>query len=70
MTTERKTLKALREERKWNQIEVAYRVHVSLSTISNLETGRHLPHMKLAQDIAALFGVSLDSIEWVKREGK
>lgn len=70
MSVERKTLRQLRAERQWSREYVAVQVGVSLSTISNLETGRHRPRMDLAEKLAALFGVPLGDIEWVKYEGK
>ena len=63
---ERKTVRQLRQERGWTQLEVAYRVRASMSTIVNLETGKHQPRMDLAQRLAELFEVPLDAIAWGK----
>lgn len=60
----RKTLKELRQERGWSREKVAAAVDVSLTTIANLETGKHEPRMGLARDLARLFGVGLDDIAW------
>lgn len=61
---ERKTLKQLRQERGWSREKVAAGVNVSLTTIANLETGKHEPRMGLARELARLFGVGLDDIAW------
>jgi DNA-binding XRE family transcriptional regulator len=48
------------------QMDLAVRLGVSLSTVTNLESGRHQPRMELARKIADMFGVTIDSIEWPK----
>lgn len=64
MTNERKTVKQLREERGWKQIDLAYHAGTSLSTISNIEARKQEPRIALAQRIADALGVSLDAVDW------
>ena len=64
----KKTLRELREERNWAREYVALQVGVTYSTVANLETGRHLPRIDLAQKLARRFKTSVDDIEWLKRD--
>lgn len=62
---QRKTVKQLREERGWKQIDLAYHAGVSLSTVSNIEAGQQDPRITVARKIAETLGVSVDAIEWI-----
>lgn len=53
-------LKALREERRLSQLELAGRLKLSNSTISQYETTDRLPEPRILQAIADFFGVSVD----------
>lgn len=53
-------LKQLRKSRKLTQEDVANRVKITRSTISNYEIGRRTPHLKDLQKLATVFGVGLD----------
>ena len=53
-------LKQLRLNRKLTQEEVATRVNITRSTVSNYERGRRTPHLKDLQKLADVFGVGLD----------
>lgn len=53
-------LKQLRKNKKLSQQEVADKVDISRSTISNYEIGRRTPHLKDLQRFADLYGVGLD----------
>ena len=50
----------LREEKRLNQGQLADILHVSTSTISAYETGKALPTMERAIQLAEYFGVTLD----------
>lgn len=50
----------LREEKRLNQGQLADILHVSTSTISAYETGKALPTMERAIQMADYFGVTLD----------
>lgn len=52
-------IKALREERGWDQEEMAYRSKLASSTISKLECGRHKPRLDTLEAIAEVLGVSV-----------
>lgn len=64
-TPARTTIQKLREARGWNQMELAYRAGVSLSTISNIEAGQQVPRVTLARHLAEILGVSETTIEWL-----
>lgn len=53
-------LKHLRKSRKITQQEVAEKVGLQRSTLSNYEIGRRSPHIKELQKLAEAFGVGLD----------
>ena len=50
----------LREEKRLSQGQLADILHVSTSTISAYETGKALPTMERAIQLAEYFGVTLD----------
>lgn len=53
-------LKQLRQSKKLTQEEVAARVNITRSTVSNYERGRRTPHLKDLQKLADVFSVGLD----------
>jgi transcriptional regulator with XRE-family HTH domain len=53
-------LRALREERRLSQVELARALHVSNSTISQYETTDRLPEPRILRALADFFGVSVD----------
>lgn len=55
-----KKIKELRKSKGLTQDEVAAKVDITRSTISNYEIGRRTPHLKDLQKIADTFGVGLD----------
>lgn len=55
-----KKLKQLRKSRGLTQEQVAERVAITRSTISNYEIGRRTPHLKDLSALAGVFGVGLD----------
>ena len=57
-----KTIKTLRTAKGWSQVELAYRVGVSPSSIYNWERGRYAPRFSQLQDLAKALGVRLDDI--------
>jgi len=52
----------LRRERNMQQSELAELVGVRRETIGNLENGKYNPSLKLAMDIAKVFGKSVEDI--------
>ena len=60
----------LRKERKMQQIDLAELVGVRRETIGNLENGKYNPSLKLAMDIAKVFGKSVEYIFRVEEEEK
>ncbi len=59
--TERKTIRQLREERGWRQIDLALRLGVDPGTIHKWERG-YRPRAKYQQRLADLFGVAVEAI--------
>ena len=60
-----RTIRQLREERGWTQLELAYRLGVTPVTIYNWERGRTEPRVSQFRQLARLFGVSMDEIALV-----
>ncbi|MFD1204564.1 MULTISPECIES: helix-turn-helix transcriptional regulator [Sporosarcina] len=58
----RNRIVVLRAERGLSQREVADRLGVSRQTVISLEKNRYNPSLKLAFDIALLFGVDLHEV--------
>ena len=52
----------LRRERNMQQAELAELVGVRRETIGNLENGKYNPSLKLAMDIAKVFGKPVEEI--------
>ena len=52
----------LRRARNLQQAELADRVGVRRETIGKLENGKYNPSLKLAMDIAQVFGVSVEDL--------
>lgn len=55
-----KKLKQLRKSKGMTQEDVAEKVNITRSTISNYEIGRRTPHLKDLSALAGVFGVGLD----------
>lgn len=53
-------LKQLRREKKMTQQEVAERLGITRSTISNYEIGRRSPHLTDLQKLAEIYGAGLE----------
>lgn len=57
-------LKEYRNKLCLSQSELADRVNVRRETISHLERGEYNPSLKLAYDIANIFGVAIEELFW------
>ena len=55
-------IKEYREQRKMTQGELAALVGVRRETIVHLEKGRYNPSLKLAMDIARVFGAAVEEL--------
>ncbi len=55
-------LKVLRAERDWSQADLAERLDVSRQSVNAIETGKYDPSLPLAFKIAALFGLTIETI--------
>lgn len=55
-----KKLKQLRLDKGLTQQQVADKLEITRSTISNYEIGRRTPHLKDLQELAELYGTGLD----------
>lgn len=65
-----KTIRQLREEHGWTQLELAYKLGVTPTTVSNWERGKFEPGVSAFRQIAQLFGVSMDDIALAGGEPK
>jgi transcriptional regulator with XRE-family HTH domain len=55
-------IRSLRRQHKWSQEELAQKLGCDRVTVSHYEHGRAIPPLYVAQKIAQLFEVSLDSL--------
>ena len=55
-------LEEIRKERGIRQEELAEALSVSRQTIGSLENGRYNPSLKLAMDLAKVFGVTVEDL--------
>ncbi len=55
-------IRELRARDRLSQEELAQKVGVRRETIGNLENGRYNPSLKLAMDIAQVFGTTVEDI--------
>jgi transcriptional regulator with XRE-family HTH domain len=60
-----KTIRELREDRGWTQLELANKLEVTPATVYNWERGRYEPSASKLRAIAQTFGVSMDDIALV-----
>jgi transcriptional regulator with XRE-family HTH domain len=57
-----KTVKRLRTQRRWTQLELATRVKVSQAFIAQLETGVHQPRLATLQRLAKALKVTVGEL--------
>ena len=57
-------IRELRARDRLSQEELAQKVGVRRETIGNLENGRYNPSLKLAMDIAKVFGCTVEELFW------
>lgn len=57
-----KTIRELREERGWTQLELAGKLGVTPSSIYLWEAGKAMPRIPQFRKMAQAFGVSMDDI--------
>lgn len=62
MPTLKTNLKEYRENKNMKQSELAESVGVRRETIVHLENGKYNPSLKLAMDIAKIFGVTVEEL--------
>ncbi len=57
----KKTIRQLRQERGWSQLDLALNVGVTQSIISRWERGELVPQLATLQRLAQVFGVSVEA---------
>lgn len=57
-------IKELRAKNKLTQDELAKKVDIRRETIVHLENDKYNPSLKLASDIARVFGVPIEGVLW------
>jgi len=60
-----KTIKELRDERGWTQLQLAIKLGVTPVTVYNWERGKYEPTASMFRRIARIFEVSMDDIALV-----
>ena len=60
--TERKTIRQLRQERGWSQMELALQLGLSQGSVSDWERGLSHPRGRTLLRLAHLFGVNAEDI--------
>lgn len=63
-----RTIRQLREERGWTQLELALKIGVTPITVYNWERGRSEPKVSQFRALARVFGVSMDDIALTEQE--
>ena len=63
-----RTIRELRTQRKWTQVELANRLNVTPSTVYNWERGNWEPRAVQLRQLATVFGVKMDTIKLVETE--
>lgn len=58
----RKRLRLILKSKGMSQKELALRIHVNESTISNWLSGKRTPHLYQAFNIAEIFGISVETL--------
>lgn len=64
MAMRMKTIRELREERGWTQLELGNTLGVTPVTVYNWERGQHMPTASQLRALAKAFGVSMDAIDF------
>ena len=65
-----KSIRELRTERGWTQLELANEIGVTPSAVYTWESGRNEPRIQQLRDLARVFGVRMDEIEIVEKSTK
>jgi transcriptional regulator with XRE-family HTH domain len=65
-----KSIRQLREEQGWTQLELANRIGVTPGTVYSWERGKFEPRASQLRALALAFGVSMDDIELEDAQGK
>ncbi len=60
-----KTIRELRDEKGWTQLELANQLGVTPSTVYNWERGRFEPRLTQLRDLARVFAVRMDEIDFI-----
>jgi transcriptional regulator with XRE-family HTH domain len=63
-----RTIRELRTQHKWTQVELAARLGVTPSTVYNWERGNWEPRAVQLRQMATLFGVRMDKIKLLESE--
>ncbi len=64
----KKTIRQLREERDWSQLDLAIRLGVNPSNITRWERGVAVPRRRNLSSLASVFGVNVQDIAFLEAE--
>ncbi len=62
LTYTRNNLRLVRKNAEFNQRELAEKVHVAQSILSDLELGKRVPWSKLARKLSRILGVTISDL--------
>ena len=61
------TLKKLREERWYSQVQLSRKLNISKSSVSKYESNQSMPSMETLTRLALIYGVSLDYLVGIEK---
>jgi putative transcriptional regulator len=62
MKTQKSKLATIRKQSGMTQEELAQKVGISRTYLTNLESGRYTPSLEVAKNLSAIFNVSIDDL--------
>ena len=65
-----KTIRELREDRGWTQLDLANRLGITPVSVYNWERGKYIPSTTKLRQLAEVFGVRMDEIALPEEAGK
>lgn len=63
-STERLPLWQWRATRRLSKTALALAAGLTRNTIADIENGKHLPKLETMRDIAKVFNISIDAVDW------
>ena len=64
-TSKRPTLREWRQLKGISQLDLAYLSKISLSTLSDIESGKRYPRIDKALKLCEILGIDIGQVEWM-----